>query len=80
ACTYYARVGSFTHKDAAGLVHFRFTGRIGGHTLRPGRYQVQALPRNAAGAGTPVTGTFAIRRGRAGSTRTVPKRSRTSKP
>jgi hypothetical protein len=44
-CTRYVLVrGRFTHTDTAGLDRFRFTGRIGGRTLKPGRYRLDATP------------------------------------
>ena len=55
--------GSFTHTGTAGLNHFRFTGRLAGRRLRPGRYLLQATPLTSAGhAGTPRRAAFAIRR------------------
>jgi FG-GAP-like repeat len=53
--------GSFTHPDNTGANHFRFTGRIGGKTLRPGNYRLNATPRNAAGdLGRTVHSPFSI--------------------
>ena len=44
-CTRYVLVpGRFMHTDTAGLDSFRFTGRIGGKTLKPGRYRLDATP------------------------------------
>ena len=60
-CTYYVRVGSFTHKDAAGAVHFRFTGRVGGRTLKPGSYRLELVPRNGAGTGAAAIKAFTIK-------------------
>jgi hypothetical protein len=60
-CTYYTGAGSFKHKDAAGAVRFRFTGRVGGRALRKGRYRLKAVPRNAAGVGRAVYRKFKIR-------------------
>ena len=49
-CTRYVRVrGSFTHDGQAGLNRFKFTGRLRGRTLRPGRYRLVAAASNAAG-------------------------------
>jgi hypothetical protein len=47
-CTFYDNVGSFTHTDTAGANRFRFTGRISGRKLTPGKYRLQAVPRNTA--------------------------------
>ena len=41
--------GSFTHADNAGLNHFRFTGRIGGKSLTPSNYRLDAAPSDTAG-------------------------------
>jgi hypothetical protein len=60
-CTYYAGVGSFKHRDAAGAVRFRFTGRVGGRALKRGRYRLRAIPRNPAGSGRAVFGKFRIK-------------------
>ena len=39
----------FTHRGQAGANRFRFTGRIRGRTLRPGRYRLVAVATDAAG-------------------------------
>jgi hypothetical protein len=44
-CTRYVKVGSFRHADRLGTNRFRFTGRVGRHKLRPGRYRLKAVPR-----------------------------------
>jgi hypothetical protein len=62
ACTFYTRVGSFTHNDAPGVVRLRFAGRISGHTLKPGSYRLDLVPRSSAGTGTTATKTFAIKK------------------
>jgi hypothetical protein len=61
-CTRYLRVGSFTHADAAGGNRFRFTGRVRGHKLGPGRYRLRGIPDNAAGAGPAAAKAFRIKR------------------
>ncbi len=43
-CTRYLRLGSFIHIDRSGPNRFRFTGRMAGRALRPGRYLLQASP------------------------------------
>jgi FG-GAP-like repeat len=49
-CTRYVAVpGTFTHTDSAGTNRFRFTGQIGGSTLKPGKYRLDATPTDAAG-------------------------------
>jgi DNA-binding beta-propeller fold protein YncE len=61
-CTRYQDVGSFTHVDAAGPNRFRFTGHLPGGTLRPGKYRLQAVPRNLAGAGPAAIKAFRVRK------------------
>jgi hypothetical protein len=39
-CTRLVRVGSFSHTDRAGTNHLRFTGRLHGRKLAPGRYRL----------------------------------------
>jgi hypothetical protein len=54
----YVRVRSFMRVDAAGADRFRFRGK----GLRPGRYRLLAVPRDAAGAGPVAKATFKIKR------------------
>jgi uncharacterized repeat protein (TIGR01451 family) len=63
-CTRYVGIaGTFTHADAAGPVAFRFTGRLGGRTLKPARYKVSAVARNVTGASAPVGASFRVKKG-----------------
>lgn len=41
--------GSFAHTDKAGTNQFRFTGRIGGKSLTPGNYRLDATPSGMPG-------------------------------
>jgi hypothetical protein len=59
-CVRYVSVGSFTHSDRAGPNSFRFTGRVGGHKLKPRSYVLQALPRVGGRNGIPTTKRFRI--------------------
>ena len=61
-CTRWVSVrGAFTHDGAAGVNRVRFTGRLGGRSLAPGRYRVAARARDAAGnAGRVVSALFRI--------------------
>jgi hypothetical protein len=62
-CTRYRRLrGSFTRAGAAGRNRFRFTGRFGGRTLRPGRYRLVATPRAGTRSGKPKRAHFRIKR------------------
>jgi alpha-tubulin suppressor-like RCC1 family protein len=60
-CTLYKRIGSFTHADAAGANKFRFIGRIGGHTLKPGSYRLVAVSLSAGGKSSAKTVAFKIK-------------------
>jgi hypothetical protein len=53
----------FTHSDQAGTVTLRFTGRLGGKALRPGRYVLRATGANSKGAGNEVRAAFKIVKG-----------------
>ena len=41
--------GSFVRSGHAGSNSFKFTGRMGGRKLAPGRYQLVAVAKDAAG-------------------------------
>lgn len=45
----FVAVGAVTHVDRVGANRFHFAGRIAGKALRPGRYRLSAVARNAAG-------------------------------
>jgi hypothetical protein len=62
ACTRYVPVGGFTHPDAAGPNRFHFTGRVGGHRLQPGNYQLSAAPQANGTTGKTVSAQFRILR------------------
>jgi hypothetical protein len=59
-CIRYLTVGSFTHSDRAGPNSFRFTGRVGGHKLKPGSYLLMATPRVGGRNGIATTTRFRI--------------------
>jgi len=61
-CTRWIDVGSFSHGDRRGRNRFHFTGRVGRHALRAGRYRLRVTPRNAAGAGPTVHARFKVTR------------------
>jgi hypothetical protein len=49
-CTRYLRLkGSFSRQSTAGLNGFRFTARLRGRKLRPGRYRLVLVATDAAG-------------------------------
>lgn len=61
-CTRFVAVrGSFTTSGVAGANTLRFRGRVGGRRLRPGRYRLVAVARDAAGnASAPARTPFRI--------------------
>jgi uncharacterized repeat protein (TIGR01451 family) len=61
-CTRYVRRGVFTRLDFGGAVRFRFTGRLGGKTLNPGRYRLQAVARNLTGASKAAKADFTVKK------------------
>ena len=56
----WARVGSFSRQDAAGVNSFRFTGRLAGRKLAPGSYRMSVTPRAAGAAGLAVVSGFVV--------------------
>jgi len=49
-CTRYVTLrGSFTHEGQTGSNKFKFRGRLGGHTLKPGSYRLRAVATDASG-------------------------------
>ena len=62
SCNVYKTVGQFRHIDLAGANRFRFTGRVDGHKLKPGRYQLLSTPKNTQGeTGATHTNSFTIK-------------------
>ncbi len=61
-CTFYKQLGSFTHADAVGTNALRFTGRVGGHTLKAGSYRLSASAHSAGGTSKTQTVAFKIGR------------------
>lgn len=63
-CTRYVGVkGSTEHQDATGANAFRFMGRIGGKSLKPGQYRLVAVARDDAGnPSAPARNSFRIKR------------------
>jgi hypothetical protein len=53
--------GSFTHRGRRDSNKFRFTGRLAGKRLRPGRYRLVGRPSDSAGNhGKPMRATFRV--------------------
>jgi hypothetical protein len=59
-CTRFTAVGGFTHADRAGANAIRFTGRIGGHALKPGSYRLVVTPRANRQIGNSASASFHI--------------------
>jgi hypothetical protein len=52
--------GSFTRAGLAGTKRFRFTGRLSGHPIKPGAYQLVATPTHNGKTGNAATAAFHI--------------------
>jgi hypothetical protein len=63
-CTLYkAQKGNFTHPGQPGQNSFKFTGRLRGKKLKPGRYRLVAVPTDLSGnKGKAVRKTFKVKR------------------
>jgi YVTN family beta-propeller protein len=59
-CTRVLLIGSIGHRDAAGTNRLRFTGRLRGHALAPGRYKLIASARQAAQHSGTISARFRI--------------------
>jgi hypothetical protein len=59
-CTIRKRLGSLTHVDTVGVDRLAFNGRLGGHALAPGSYQLQATPKLGTLSGKTETATFEV--------------------
>jgi hypothetical protein len=59
-CTSLLLVGSFTNADVAGTNKFHFSGRVGGHALHAGLYQVRITPSLDGLAGNTLMGEFDV--------------------
>jgi len=53
-------IGTFSHRDHAGINRLRFTGRLHGHALRPGRYLLRVTATLAGQRSPAVTTSFVI--------------------
>ncbi len=61
ACTRWTAVkGSFARDGVAGVNRFRFSGRMAGRKLTPGRYRLMATPTVGGKRATPATAAFRI--------------------
>lgn len=59
-CTRGVSKGSFSHQDSAGANSFDFSGRVRGHRLSPGIYEVEATPKLGTQTGKTVAAKFKI--------------------
>ena len=62
SCDRFVRLrGTFTHQDVQGPNAFRFTGGLNGSRLKPGRYRLNATPRDLTGRlGSTISATFRV--------------------
>jgi hypothetical protein len=51
-CTRVVVLGTFTHADIAGTNRVKFSGKLHGHALKPGRYELRIVARNKLGLGS----------------------------
>jgi hypothetical protein len=59
-CVRFVKVGSFTHTDRRGGNRVHFSGRLHGHALRPGLYELTLTPRSGRKSGASVTRKFHV--------------------
>jgi hypothetical protein len=59
-CRHPRSIGTFSHQDRTGLNRVRFTGRLNGHKLAPGRYVLEASSTLHGRRSPTVTTTFTI--------------------
>jgi hypothetical protein len=61
-CDRFVRLrGTFSHQDVQGANAFRFTGGLNGKRLKPGRYRLNATPRDLTGRlGPTISATFRV--------------------
>jgi len=61
ACHRSVQLGTLSYKAPAGASRLAFSGRVAGHTLKPGGYRLSAIATDAAGNGSiPATASFTI--------------------
>jgi uncharacterized repeat protein (TIGR01451 family) len=61
-CTRFLKRDTFSRVDKAGPVSFHYNARVKGKLLKPGRYRLRAVARNAAGASLPLSASFRIKK------------------
>jgi alpha-tubulin suppressor-like RCC1 family protein len=59
-CSFYKKLGSFTHADTVGTDALRFTGRVAGRSLVAGSYRLSASSHGAGGTSATRTATFTV--------------------
>jgi streptogramin lyase len=61
ACRRYVPLGTLSYNAKSGANRFAFSGRVAGHTLKPGSYRLSAIALDAAGNGSsPAKASFTI--------------------
>lgn len=59
-CTRLVLVGAFAHRDRVGANHFRFSGRVNGRALEPGRYVFEVTAELAGQTSRQLSARFQI--------------------
>jgi Ca2+-binding RTX toxin-like protein len=62
ACILFAAIGKLSQPGAAGRNTLRFSGKLGGGKLKPGRYRATAVGTAASGKSAPATANFVVSR------------------
>ena len=60
-CFRYVPVGQFTHRDRAGVNHFRFSGHVAGRRLHSGAYLLTVIPKTGGRPGNAASFAFQVR-------------------
>jgi hypothetical protein len=55
-------IGSFSHKDAVGANRFRFSGRVNGHALAPGKHTLRVVATAGGLSSKPARAGFRIKK------------------
>ena len=60
ACSLFVPIGKLSQSGATGRNTLRFSGKLGGRTLRAGVYRATALAAGAGGKSSPATAKFTV--------------------
>ncbi len=62
ACTFFSAIGKLSQSGPAGRNTLRFSGKLNGGKLKPGRYRATAVGTAAGGKSAPATANFVVSR------------------